>query len=330
MKQKELIMSEFESGAELITTGRNEVMNRAVTILPAYEDITEKRVLDEMKKVFRGFSFSLDDNVEQSFKSVDQLGNFIKIGNEELVRADQNFKQEAIYKSGAIMARRWFFGYVLDRCLKKASYGSGAPEKIAKISGISIPYLYQYKKVGSNLTIKDAYILGIYDAGWELVRMLSTIDDEAYRTTLIKMYIDSIKDFDNVIVKERARGALKAAIEQIKSDNTTIDSSDVKQLIENQNLEVEAPEFWMAKNTLTKLNKVAIKLGKEDWYESMHNIFGDCFLMSDIFNAEGLRDDLKDTAENTIKNLEAAMQFIPDLIVELKSLANMELTQKEE
>lgn len=299
-------------------------------VLPKYEDITEKRVLDELKRVFRGFSFSLDDKVEQSFKSLDQLADFIKAGNEELVKADQSFKREAIIKNGAIMARRWFFGYVLDRCLKKSSYSPGAPEKIAKAAGISVPYLYQYRKVGSSLTIKDAYILGIYDAGWELTRQLSTIEDATDRTNLIKLYVASIQDFDNLLMREKAKAALRTAIEQLKSDNAVIDSSDVKQLMEAQNLIEDAPEFCEAKKQLTKLSKVAIKLAKEDYFEELTKVFGDCFLMEDIYNADQLCVDLGALAGDTANKLETAMNLLPDLIKELRSLENIKPTKVED
>lgn len=299
-------------------------------VLPKYEDITDKRVIDELKRVFRGFSFSLDDNVEQSFKTLDQLAEFVKAGNDELTKADHAFKRDAIAKNGAIMARRWFFGYVLDRCLQKASYGVGAPEKIAKAAGISVPYLYQYRKVGSALSIKDAYILGLYDAGWELTRQLSTVEDATDRTNLIKLYVGSIPDFDNLLMREKARAALREAIDQLKSDNALIDSADVKQLMESQNLTEEAPEFYEAKTQLTKLSKVAFKLAKEDWYDNLHRVFGDCFLMEDIYNSENLCADMAALADETATKLEVAVKLLPDLITELKSLAKITPTAVED
>lgn len=163
---------------DLVTIGKNTELSRSTLILPKYGELTESRVVKEMQSVFKGFEFDPDMQCEQRFKSVEQVETYVSEAVKELREIDNEFKMSAITNNGAIAAKRWHFGWIVNKLLKSAAYGSGLAEKIATSSGVSLSYLYQYRAVGANLDIKDAYLLGMYDAGWENIRAIGAIADQ--------------------------------------------------------------------------------------------------------------------------------------------------------
>lgn len=179
---------------EIIKTSDNLALSTKKLTLPKYDELSSQRILKQMQKVFTGFEFDEDMNPTEVFKSAEQIEAYAKNVINDIEACDNNFKIEAIEKAAAISAKRWHFGFVISKCLDASGYGTDLAGKLSKAAGISTSYLYQYRAVGERLSLKDAYILGLYGLGWELIRQLAALNDDAMRKELIKYYISSIDD----------------------------------------------------------------------------------------------------------------------------------------
>lgn len=127
--------------SNLIKIGRNNELKRATLELPKYGELTDERVVQEMRGVFDGFEYDPDTQVETVFKTVEQIETYAAEVSKELEQADNDFKMAAITNAGAIAAKRWHFGFMISKCLKASKYGEGVANKIAAAANISLPYL---------------------------------------------------------------------------------------------------------------------------------------------------------------------------------------------
>lgn len=318
---------------ELIKVGKNEKLSRTAISLPAYTKITEQRVVKEMQALFKGFTFDSDMHVTEVFKNVEQVESFAKESIKEINNIDTQFKMDNIMKAGAIAVRRWYFGFVVNKCLSEASYGEQLAQKLAAASDISLAYLYQYREVGENLSITDAYTLGIYQASWDLIRKIATIDDPDMRTSIITMYTDAITDIDNVVEIEAARNAALSAISYLKQNKTDADSLDIsnpKLLDQLANFETMAPEYVECKKAVEAMLTAIRKLTKSQNYEKWVTSLQDFFLMSDILNAENYLATLKGSVSDALTQIEKLENILPTYKQELQSVLNASLTTPEE
>lgn len=176
---------------ELIKTSDNQVLGTRIMSLPKYNELTDQRIVKEMQRVFNGFEYDSNMNPTEVFKSADQIETYAKAVVVDIEKCDDDFKMDAVRKAAAISAKRWHFGFVISKCLDASGYGSDLAGKLAKAAGISTSYLYQYRAVGERLSLKDAYILGLYGLGWELIRQVAAINDDDVRRNLITYYVDS-------------------------------------------------------------------------------------------------------------------------------------------
>lgn len=239
---------------ELIKVGRNEALSRATLVLPKYDELTDQRVVKEMQSVFKGFDFDPTENCEHKFKTVEQIEAYAAEASRELAQADNAFKMAAVQNNGAIAAKRWHFGWVINQCLKSSKYGAGLAEKLAAAADISLSYLYQYRAVGDNLSIRDAYILGMYGAGWGNIKAIGAISDADTRATVIQFFVQSISDYNNPVAIEQAKVALEQVLQSLKrAPELPPDTSNPKQLDAMINFDQEAPEFVEAQKQIAKL-----------------------------------------------------------------------------
>lgn len=298
--------------------------------LPAYGQMTNDRVVKEMQSVFKGFDYDPNMKAEQVFKSVEQIESYASAAAKELEQVDSEFKMNAVLNAGAIAAKRWHFGWVINKCLESASYGQGLGTKIAAAAGISMSYLYQYRLVGSNLDIRDAYTLGMYGAGWDLIRETAAVTDEVTRKNLIKMFVDSITDVNDSWTCAKVKDAYRRALKQIKQGPPEIDTSSPEQIETAANFENEAPEFAEAQKRLQNLMSYCRAFVKDRNLEPMLKAFADCFLAENVSNAEAQLETFHEQVEQAMSLLSSVESVLPQLKEELMSLKNMSLTKVEE
>lgn len=315
--------------SNIVNVGKNEELKRAELTLPKYNEVSDARVVKELQGMFKGFDFNPEENLEYKFKTVESITLYASEAIKEIEQIDNQFKIDAVTKSGAIAAKRWHFGYVVSKCLSSANYGAGLADKLAAASNISVAYVYQYKTVGENLSIRDAYILGMYGAGWENIRAIAAISDEDARKNIIEYYISCIKDWNNAIEREQAKAALKSALEMLKKTPDEIDISNPAKLETAINFETEAAEFVEARKQLSKLMSALRALVKEQKLEAMLKSFGDCYLPESASDAEVQLEALHTEANEALTLLQQVENTIPTIRQELQSLAEMPLSEVE-
>ena len=318
----------------LVKAEQNVELSRKALVLPSYDQLEDKKIIRELQGVFKGFDFSYDDHYDQKFEDIEALEEYAQESIKEIDSFDVESKKSIIRNSGAIAAKRWVFGYVINQCLSNTAYGSKAAEKLAQAANISLAYLYQYRTVGSNLSLKDAYILGMYDAGWDTIRQLSTVKDAADRTALIKFFVEANNDWNNRQHREIAKQALKTALERYKAGENgstpTIDCSDPAQIQTAVEFDNQAPEFADANKALLKFKKQLSVLTKEANVQNLVTTLSDCFLMDDIPGAAARLDEFKGVAADTISLLQKLENLIPTIREQLQSIDGMQLYTKEE
>ncbi len=312
--------------SNLIKIGRNNELKRATLELPKYGELTDERVVQEMRGVFDGFEYDPDTQVETVFKTVEQIETYAAEVSKELEQADNDFKMAAITNAGAIAAKRWHFGFMISKCLKASKYGEGVANKIAAAANISLPYLYQYRAVGDNLSIRDAYILGMYGAGWDCIRQVAAVNDPDTRQNLIQYFVQSITDWNNSVAKEQAKEALKSALSMLKHGPAELDVSSPAKIETAVNFESEAPEFMEAKKQLQKLMTACRGIVKDNKLSPMLKAFGDCYLADNVPDAEAHLDTLHEDATSALELLQQVESVLPQLKEEVTSLQNMGLS----
>lgn len=260
------------------------------------------------------------------FKTVEQIETYAAEVSKELEQADNDFKMAAITNAGAIAAKRWHFGFMISKCLKASKYGEGVANKIAVAANISLPYLYQYRAVGDNLSIRDAYILGMYGAGWDCIRQVAAVNDPDTRQNLIQYFVQSITDWNNSVAKEQAKEALKSALSMLKHGPAELDVSSPAKIETAVNFESEAPEFMEAKKQLQKLMTACRGIVKDNKLSPMLKAFGDCYLADNVPDAEAHLDTLHEDATSALELLQQVESVLPQLKEEVTSLQNMGLS----
>jgi hypothetical protein len=317
----------------LIIVDKNKALSRDTISLPKYGTITEQRVVKDMQAFFKGFDFDENLQITEMFKSVEQIEVFAKEAIKEINSADIQYKMDEIMKSGAIAVRRWYFSWIINKVLSEASYGEGVAKKLAKASGISDAYIYQYKDVGERLSITDVYTLGIYKSSWDVIRQIATIKDEDYRKAVISVYVNNINDVTNEIELSNAKAIIIAAIKKIKEEQKSperaLDMSNPEALLQAASYKEYAPEYDEADKALEKIKSAARKITKQPGYDSTMRAMQDFFLMSDVTDASNLLYAITNKAKETLTLLETLENMIPALKAEVTSIANATLTERE-
>ena len=317
----------------LIVVDKNKALSRDTISLPKYGTITEQRVIKDMQAFFKGFDFDENIHITEMFKSVEQIEVFAKEAIKEINSADIQYKMDEIMKSGAIAVRRWYFGWIINKVLSEASYGEGVAKKLAKASGISDAYIYQYKDVGERLSITDVYTLGIYKSSWDVIRQIATIKDEDYRKAVISVYVNNINDVTNEIELSNAKAIIIAAIKKIKEEQKSperaLDMSNPETLLQAASYKEYAPEYDEADKALEKIKSAARKLTKQPGYDITINALQNFFIMSDATDASNLLYAITNKAKETLTALETLENVLPVLKAEVTSIVNATLIERE-
>ena len=313
---------------EIIKTSDNLALSTKKLELPKYDELTSQKILKQMQKVFSGFDYDEDMDPNSVFKTAEQIEAYAKNVINDIEACDNNFKIEAIEKAAAISAKRWHFGFVISKCLDASGYGSDLAGKLAKAAGISTSYLYQYRAVGERLSLKDAYILGLYGLGWELIRQLAALNDDDMRKELIKYYISSIDDYNNTMMRDQARAALKQALDSLKKAPQQLDDTSNLSMIEAaSNFPDEAPEFVECEKQVEGLKTAIRNLTKKKRLEPFVKAAGDCFLAEDVPGAQEHLAAFVESVSEALALVKELEEIIPEYKQELESLVNLKLVK---
>ena len=320
------------STAVAVSGGMNEpgdALMRAKITLPTYESVTEQRVAQELSSIFKGFVYDPDAAFEKQFKTVDAIADYATACNAELKQIESTSKSQAIRYAGALMARRWYLGHVIHKTLDSASYGTDTAGNLANKMDISKSYLHQMKDVGRRLTVKDTYVLGMYDAGWSHIRSLATIQDDDTRKRIIEMYCASIPDWNDDVCKQKAKACLAAAILAAKKGDMILDSTAPDSEEPAEDLAIKAPEYDAANKFLAKISKQLIFWTSDKVHDEAEKVFNECFIADDIPGAEEELGRFCTRATEALDALNKLTDMLPDLKVHLESLTSMSLTEVE-
>ena len=316
---------------EIIKTTDNIALSTKAMVLPKYDELTDGRIVKEMQKVFQGFDFDAQMNPKELFKNAQQIETYAKNVVNDIEEADNDFKLDAVLKAAAISAKRWHFGYVISKCLSASGYGADLATKLAKAAGISTSYLYQYRAVGDRLSMKDAYILGMYGLGCELIRQLAALPDEEYRREIIQNYINSIPDYNNTMIREQARATVKQVIDALKNGHQQLDDTSNLNLIEAaSNFPNEAPEFVEAEKQVQQLKTAIRNLVKDKRLNAFQKASGDCYLPKEVVGAEEHLDTFKESCSEALALIKELEEALPIYKQELESLSIMKLLENED
>lgn len=316
---------------EIIKTTDNIALSTKAMVLPKYEELTEGRIVKEMQKVFQGFDYDAQMNPKELFKNAQQIESYAKNVVNDIEEADNDFKLDAVLKAAAISAKRWHFGYVISKCLSASGYGADLATKLAKAAGISTSYLYQYRAVGDRLSMKDAYILGMYGLGWELIRQLAALPDEEYRREIIHNYINSIPDYNNSMIREQARATVKQVIDALKNGHQQLDDTSNLNLIEAaSNFPQEAPEFVEAEKQVQQLKTAIRNLVKDKRLNAFQKAAGDCYLPKQVVGAEEHLETFKESCTEALALIKELEEALPVYKQELESFSGMKLLENED
>lgn len=316
---------------ELVKQVENTSLQTTSLTLPKYDELNNQRILKEMQKVFSGFDFDEKMKPQEMFKTAEQIESYAKEVVQDIETCDNDFKVEAVLKSAAISAKRWQFGWVISRCLATNIYGSDLAGKLAKAAGISTSYLYQYRAVGERLSLKDAYILGLYGLGWDLTRQLGALEDDDIRKALIVSYVSSITDWNNTLIREQARVTMKNTLDNLRRGNSNVlDDTTSTHLLESAaSLDQQAPEFVDAFKQIEKLATWLRALIKDKNKGPFLKAAQDCFLMEDVPGAPDQLASFHDKTSEVLQLLTEVEETLPLYKQELESLSRLQLTKPE-
>ena len=316
---------------DIIKMSDNVALSTKKLTLPKYDELTSQSILKQMQKVFTGFDYDENMNPNAVFKSAEQIETYAKNVINDIEACDNNFKIEAIEKAAAISAKQWHFGFVISKCLDASGYGSDLAGKLAKAAGISTSYLYQYRAVGERLSLKDAYILGLYGLGWELIRQLAALNDDDMRKELINYYISSIDDYNNVMMRDQARTALKQALDNLKKAPQQLDDSSNLSMIEAaSNFPDEAPEFVECEKQVEQLKTAIRNLTKKKRLDPFVKAAGDCYLPESVAGAQEHLDTFVESVTEALSLVKELEEILPSYKQELESLVNLKLLKPDD
>lgn len=294
-------------------------------VLPKMNELTTDAVVRQMQDVFKGFEYDPDLKPSEKFKDAESAEKHVAAVAEDIRKSEKDFKIRAVQNEGALEARRWYFGWLISKCLSNAAYGSDMASKLAKAANMSIAYLYQYRAVGDKMTIKEAYMLGMYGMGWELIRELAALSDDGYRKALIKTYIDSIPDWNNSVVREQARLTIKEAINLIKKSPEALSIDNKAQLEAIDEFQEGAPEFIECDKEVDRLKTRMRGFIKRKVLDPYYKACGDCYLVSNVPGASEHLERFKGSIAEALELLNSVREELPLIEQELQSLQNMKL-----
>lgn len=289
--------------------------------LPGYDQITDREVNKSVKDIFKGFDPSSTTAV---FASDDALATYAQNTMNDIMDMRKKADASQMLYRGAMLARFWYLGKTIGNALDNGDYGANVIQKLMASLGKSQSYIYQIRQVAAKIELVDCYLLGMRGIESSDLRKLAYVRDDTLRKQLITSYINAIKDGDDVAKIDKARRELKAALlADRNADAIDVGTSDPN----NGGTEIEVtPEWNDAIQTIRKWHKLAKPQADATLCNDSVAALGNFYLSRDTPDAAARLAELKMAAEDTAAALRDAKQNIEQIIVELDSLAGVELS----
>lgn len=299
--------------------------------LPTYADVTDEKVIRMVREECPGFTFDANLDYSKQFADPDQLADYTEEALDQVHELQQNGTALKLTKSSAALVYFWRTGYVVNYALEHASYGNGAVNKLATKLNKSVPYLYQIRAVATNLTMQDAFLLGMRECcSTTTLRKLAQIKDDDRRRVIINAFIEDTKDMTDATKTERAVKAFRQAInEALKRVDVIEQDTTNPEAVVDSDAELVNASYAAAMDAIRNLNKDTKKLSQEEEICSICDALGDLAVTESVPNAQDWVDRIKEEITHAKEQAVAARDNLNDLLVELDSALHIEVLRDE-
>ena len=326
-KKNELQLPEDQEGMGLILEEGEDQSLMDTIALPTYDDLTDAKVLGNVKDIFKGFDYDINENMGKKFVDTSAIADYVHNAMEDIRTIRYRAEASALLQKGAAMARFWYIGDSMHKALTQGDYGTSAYNKLATEMKKSVPYIYQIRAVATKLTVTDCYLLGVRGCDSTTLRKLAQIKDDTMRISIVKAFIELIKDTGDRDKMEQARKQLIAAINMDqKRDFIDVSTSDPSQ--GGGDVEVTT-EYQAIMKQLTQWQKMLKKPIDGDICDEFYNALEEFYIGENTPDAELHLERVKEEAQKTKAIMEAAITVLKDNIAQIESLSGVAVTDAE-
>lgn len=289
--------------------------------LPTWDKLDERRILRDMDVMFHGFSIPDGDVIKSSLATIEDLNTFVQNTLNEIQEYDAKSAVQSITTSAALAVRKWALGRAINEAVSRNNLGSSSMQVIAENNNIGLSSLYHMRKVGKELDMREVYALGMYDAGWFIIRKISYIEDKNERARLIQAYVDSITDWNDSRQREKARSALLLSIKAIQSNSyLDVACSDPSRVAVAVDHSEDAPEYQAARALLNKLSSVFKRPSADSLYEEASATLENYYIADSVEGADAMHELIVEEAGTIIDRIDNILSRLPQLREELVSV----------
>lgn len=300
--------------------------------LPTYTDVTDEKVLHNIREVFPDFSYDASADFARQFADPKQLVAYVSQTMQDIKDKQQFGVAQRLVTNGAALAYFWTMGDVVNKTLERASYGNGAVGQIAAELKKSVPYVYQIRAVATQLTKQDAYLLGMRECcSTTTLRKLAQIRDADRRRQIIDIFIQETQDMSDAPRMERATKAFRVAINEAlkRVDVIEQDTTNPTAVVDND-AELVNASYAAAMEVLRLLRKETKKLSQEATVEQICDALADFAVTETVPNAEDWVNRFHEEVESVKTIVETTKEYLDDIIVELNSALHTEVIHNDD
>ena len=295
--------------------------------LPTYADVTDEKVLHNIRDVFPDFAYDASADYARQFADPTQLVAYVSQTMNDIKEKQKVGVAQRLVTNGAALAYFWTMGDVVNKTLEKASYGNGAVGQIAAELKKSVPYVYQIRAVATQLTKQDAYLLGMRECcSTTTLRKLAQIRDADRRRQIIDIFIQETQDMSDAPRMERATKAFRVAINEAlkRVDVIEQDTTNPTAVVDND-AELVNASYAAAMEALRMLRKETRRLSQEATVEQVCDVLADFAVTETVPNAEDWVTRFHTEVDEVKTILETTKEYLDDIIVELNSALHTEV-----
>jgi hypothetical protein len=295
--------------------------------LPTYADVTDEKVLKNIRDVFPDFTYDATADFARQFADPKQLVAYVDATMASIKDKQTTGIAQRLVTNGAALAYFWTMGDVVNKTLEAAPYGNGAVGQIAEALHKSVPYVYQIRAVATQLTKQDAYLLGMRDCcSTTTLRKLAQIRDADRRRQIIDIFIQETQDMSDAPRMERAVKAFRVAINEAlkRVDAIAQDTTNPTAVVDNE-AELVNASYAAAMDALRALRKETRKLSNEEAVCQICDSLADVAVTETVPNAQDWVDRIKEETESVKTQVEAVRGYLDDILRELDSVLHIEV-----
>jgi hypothetical protein len=295
--------------------------------LPTENDITDKKIKDDLKAVFDNFTIDFEEDMSTQFSDFESFTDYSKRSMKDIL--DKQFKRDARNRktNAAILTRLWIQGKAWkDNVGNTKKYGGKTVQRLAADHGYSQSFVYSMIQVAKNITWREAYLLGMRDVGSKTLRDIAAIKDDTTRHTAIREFCESYRDTANIKERDEAKRKLVLAT-SVGSKKDAFDGD----LTANPNAKESGytEEVDNALSALTMVKNMVDKLTNEESTNTFKAYASNYFMMSTTEGAEEQHQKVLDRAKEIRTLCAKAEDNLAVIIQELDSLAAAQIIDPE-